>query len=172
MSDALYQATVPVIVRTLNKLSALLDKAVEHGVPEAELMEARIAPDMLPFSKQIQICSDTAKGAVARLTATEAPSMPDTETTIAELKARIARTVDYVQGANKALFEGAADRAIEMKFPSVQMNFTGADYVSQFVLPNLFFHVSIAYALLRARGVVIGKGDFLPIDIANVKFTG
>ncbi len=172
MSDALYQATAPVIVRALSRLSALLDKAVEHGIPEAELMEARLAPDMLPFPKQIQLTSDTAKGAMGRLSGTTAPSMADTETTIAELKDRLARTIDYVQSVDKSLFEGAADRPIQMKFPSVEMNFTGAEYLSQFVLPNLFFHISVAYALLRSRGVEIGKKDYLPIDLANVKMTG
>lgn len=172
MSDALYQATAPVFVRAFEKLTALLDKAVEHGLDEAALMDARLAPDMLPFPKQIQLCSDSAKFAMARLTATSGPSMADTETTIAELKARIARTVDYVKSVDPALFEGAADREIVLKFPSVEMSFKGSDYVNQFVLPNFFFHVSIAYALLRQRDVKIGKSDFLPIDPSNVKFTG
>jgi hypothetical protein len=172
LSDILYQATAPVIVRALNKLSVLLDKAVEHGLSETELMDARLAPDMLPFPKQIQICSDTAKFAMARLTATEGPAMPDTENTIEELKARIARTVAYVQSVDKSLFAGAPDREIVLKFPSVEMSFTGAEYVTDFVLPNLFFHISIAYALLRQRGVKIGKGDFLPVDPVHVKFTG
>ena len=172
MSTSLYEATAPVLVRSLNKFSALLDKAAAAGVSESELLEARLAPDMLPFAKQIQIASDTAKGAMARLTGGEAPSMADTETSIAELKARIARTVSYVESVDPAAFEGADDREIVLKFPSIEMRFSGRDYVNQFVLPNLFFHITVAYALIRTKGVAIGKADFLPIDMANVKMTG
>jgi hypothetical protein len=172
VSETLYQATAPVMVRALRQLSALLDKAVDHGVTDAEIVEMRLAPDMLAFPKQIQICSDTAKFALARLTATDGPAMADTETTIAELKARIARTVAYVESIDPALFEGAEKREILLKFPGAEMRFTGQDYVNQFVLPNLFFHISIAYALLRARGVKIGKSDFLPMDPAAVTLTG
>jgi hypothetical protein len=164
VSDTLYQATAPVMVRALNKLSALLDKAVEHGVTDAEVVELRLAPDMLAFPKQIQIASDTVKFALARLTATEGPAMADTETTLAELKDRVARTVAYVQSVDPAKFDGAAERSIMLKFPKTEMRFTGQDYVNQFVLPNLFFHIGIAYALLRARGVKIGKADFLPVE--------
>lgn len=172
MSDTLYQATAPVIVRALSQLSALLDKAVAHGLAEDELLNARVAPDMLPFTKQIQIASDISKGAMARLSGATAPAMADTETTVAQLKDRIARTIAYVKSIDPATFEGAAGRKIEIKFPSVEMTFSGAEYVSQFVLPNLFFHVTVAYALIRARGVEIGKNDYLPLDLANVKFTG
>jgi hypothetical protein len=172
LSTALYEATVPVLVRTLNKLAALLDKGLEAGLADAEMVQLRLAPDMLPFAKQVQIVSDTAKGAVARLTGTEAPSMADTETTVAELKDRIARTLSFVQSVDASAFNGAEDREVVLKFPSIEMRFSGRDYVNQFVLPNLFFHVSIAYALLRNKGVAIGKSDFLPIDLANVKMTG
>lgn len=172
MPSPLYQATAPVIVRALSQLSALLDKAVAHGLPEDELVQARVAPDMLPFAKQIQIASDISKGAMARLSGGTAPAMADTETTVAQLKDRIARTIAYVQSVDPALFDDAAERKVEVKFPSVEMTFTGAEYVSQFVLPNLFFHVTVAYALIRARGVEIGKSDYLPIDLANVRLTG
>lgn len=172
MSHSLYNAVAPVIVRSLGRLIALIDKAAACGVPEADILNARLAPDMLPFTKQVQIASDTAKFAMARLTATDGPVMPDTETTLAELKARIVRTIAYVESVDPAGFEGAEDREIVLKFPSVEMRFIGREYVNQFVLPNLFFHITVAYSLLRAQGLNIGKNDFLPIDIANVSFTG
>jgi uncharacterized protein len=172
LSRSLYEAVAPVLVRSLGRLVALIDKAAACGVAEADILDARLAPDMLPFTKQVQIASDTAKFAMARLTATEGPVMPDTETTLAQLRARIERTIAYVESVDPAGFEGAEDRPIVLKFPSVEMRFAGRDYVSQFVLPNLFFHITVAYALLRAKGVKIGKNDFLPIDIANVSFTG
>jgi len=172
LSQSLYNAVAPVIVRSLERLAVLIDKGAASGVPEADILEARLAPDMLPFTKQIQIASDTSKFAMARLTATDGPIMPDTETTLAELKARIAQTIAYVESVDPAAFEGAEDREIVLKFPSVEMRFTGREYVSQFVLPNLFFHITVAYSLLRAQGLKIGKNDFLPIDIDYVSFTG
>ena len=170
MSFSTYEATAPILLRSLHKLSALLDKGAASGVPEADLLAARIAPDMLPLTKQIQIISDTAKGAVARLTGVDAPSMPDTEACLVDLKARIAKTIDFIESVDASMYEGAAGRQITLKFPSIEMRFAGSDYISQFVLPNFFFHISIAYALLRMKGVQIGKADFLPVDPSAVTF--
>ena len=107
------------------------------------------------------MASDSAKGAVARLAGVEPPAMPDTETTIAELKARIAATIAYVNSIDAAALDGAEDREVVLKFPGAEMKFTGADFLTGFALPNFYFHITIAYALLRANGAPIGKMDFL-----------
>lgn len=161
MSFSIHQASAPVFTRALTNLSAMIDKALAAGITETALLEARLAPDMHPFPRQIQMASDSAKGAVARLAGVEPPSMPDTETTIAELKARIAATIAYVNSIEAAAFDGAEDREIVLKFPQGEMKFTGCDYLTGFALPNFFFHITIAYALMRAGGAPIGKMDFL-----------
>lgn len=161
MSFTIHQASAPVFTRALNNLSAMIDKALAAGVSETALLEARLAPDMHPFPRQIQMASDSAKGAVARLAGVEAPSMPDTETTLPELKARIAATIAYVNSIEAAALDGAEDREVVLKFPQGEMKFAGADYLTGFALPNFYFHITIAYALLRANGAPIGKMDFL-----------
>ena len=162
MSFSIYDASAPVFVHALTNIQAWLDKAVAEGKSEAALIEARLAPDMLPFSRQIQISSDTAKNAVARLLGLEAPSMPDTETTFAELKARCQKTIDYINSLDPKAFDGAEARAIQLKFPNgMGYNFTGAQFLTGFALPNFFFHVTTTYALLRKDGVNLGKPDFL-----------
>jgi len=161
MSFSIHQASAPVFTRALTNLSAMIDKALAAGITETALLEARLAPDMHPFPRQIQMASDSAKGAIARLAGVEPPSMPDTETTIAELKARIAATIAYVNSIEAAAFDGAEGREIVLKFPNGEMKFTGCDYLTGFALPNFFFHITIAYALMRAGGAPIGKMDFL-----------
>jgi len=161
MSFSIHQASAPVFTRALTNLSAMIDKALAAGITETALLEARLAPDMHPFPRQIQMASDSAKGAIARLAGVEPPSMPDTETTIAELKARIAATIAYVNSIEAAAFDGAEDREVVLKFPNGEMKFTGCDYLTGFALPNFFFHITIAYALMRAGGAPIGKMDFL-----------
>jgi hypothetical protein len=161
MTFAIQQAAAPVFTRALTNLSAMIDKTLAAGVSEATLLEARLAPDMHPLPRQIQMASDSAKGAVARLAGVEPPAMPDTETTIAELKARIAATIAYVNSIDAAALDGAEDREVVLKFPGAEMKFTGADFLTGFALPNFFFHITIAYALLRANGAPIGKMDFL-----------
>ena len=161
MSFSIHQASAPVFARALTNLSAMIDKALAAGVTEATLLEARLAPDMHPLPRQIQMASDSAKGAIARLAGVEPPSMPDTETTLAELKERIAATIAYVNSLDAAAFEGSEDREVVLKFPQGEMKFTGCDYLTGFALPNFFFHITIAYALLRANGAPIGKMDFL-----------
>jgi len=162
MPFSIYEASLPVFTKGLTNVAAWLDKALAEGGNEADLMEARLAPDMRPFPAQIQFASDSAKGAVARLTGQEAPAMADTETSFAELRERCRRTVDYMQSMPAAAFEGAEDREVVMKFPGgTGYRWTGREYLTGFALPNFFFHVTTAYALLRANGVPLGKPDFL-----------
>jgi uncharacterized protein len=151
-----------VLAHSLADMAQWLDKALAEGKDEAVLMEARLAPDMRPFAAQIQMASDSAKGAVARLTGIEAPSMPDTEANFAELKERCLRTVAFIESVAPASFEGAEDRTVMLKFPNgTGFQFKGRDFLTGFVLPNFLFHVTTTYALLRANGVALGKADFL-----------
>ena len=165
MSLNLYDLTIPALARGLTNLSALLDKAAAHAearkFDSQALLQARLFPDMHPLLKQVQIACDTAKGAAARLAGLEPPAHPDTETSLAELKARIAKTLEFVNGIQPAQLQGAESRAIEMKTPRTTLHFTGLSYLSGFVLPNFYFHSGMVYALLRHNGVEIGKMDFL-----------
>ncbi|MDF2997556.1 MAG: hypothetical protein K0R27_3193 [Xanthobacteraceae bacterium] len=165
MSLSIHDVSVPVFVRAFGNLSAILDKAVEHakanGLDEAELIEARLAPDMLTLAGQIQRASDSAKGAGARLTGGENPSFPDTETTFPELQARIARTVDYLNSLPPAAFEGAGERDVTLNVRRQPVTMKGSTYLLTFALPNFFFHVTTAYDILRHKGVGIGKTDYL-----------
>ena len=125
-------------------------------------MTARIAPDMFPLARQIQMVSDTAKGAAARLAGIEVPSMPDTEVTLAELQQRIAKTADFLNGLKPAQFEGSAERNVEVNVGGGQkMTFKGATYLSHFALPNFYFHLTATYAILRHKGVPLVKEDYL-----------
>ena len=165
MSVSLYDVSIPVLSLGLNNLSAILDKAASHAenkkVDPKALPAARLIIDMLPLSAQIQIACDTAKGAAARLAGVEIPKHEDTETTIPELKARIAKTVEFLKSIKPQQLQGAETREIVLQFPQNALKFTGLNYLTNFVLPNFFFHVTIAYALLRKNGVEVGKRDFL-----------
>jgi hypothetical protein len=162
MSFTIYDASAPVFTAALASMQTWLDKALAEGKSEADLMAARLAPDMRPFPAQIQMASDSAKGAVARLTGVDVPSMPDTEASFAELKSRCQRTIDFIQGVPRSAFDGAEDREVVLTFPNgFGYRFAGAGYLTGFALPNFYFHVTTAYALLRANGVGVGKPDFL-----------
>lgn len=162
MSFTIYDASAPVFVAALTNMQAWLDKALGEGKDEAALMAAQLAPDMKPFPAQIQMASDSAKGAIARLAGVDEPSMPDTEASFAELKARCQRTVDFIQSVDRKALDGAEEREVVLKFPNgAGYRFTGQSYLTGFALPNFFFHVTTAYALLRADGVSLGKPDFL-----------
>jgi hypothetical protein len=162
MPFSIYEASVPVFANGLSNVAAWLDKALAEGGNEAALIQARLAADMRPFPAQIQFASDSAKGAVARLTGQEAPAMADTEASFAELRERCQRTVDYIQSVPAAAFAGAEEREVVMTFPSgTGYRWTGREYLTGFALPNFFFHVTTAYALLRANGVPLGKPDYL-----------
>jgi hypothetical protein len=157
----MYDASVPLFVNSLTNMRSWLDKAAAEK-DETALMEARLAPDMRPLPAQYQMASDSAKNALARLTGTEAPSMPDTEASFAELKDRCDRTIAYLQGFDAAALDGSADREVVLKFPNGQgYRFRGDHYLTGFALPNFFFHATTAYAILRNAGVAVGKPDFL-----------
>jgi uncharacterized protein len=162
----MHSASVPVFVRMLGNLQTWLDKAEQHA--QARKFDAnnylglRLAPDMLPFTKQIQIASDAAKACTARLAGQEVPKWDDNETTLADLRERIRKTIAYVQSVPASAFEGAASREIVLPMRQGDpLRFDGESYLKHYALPNLFFHVTTAYALLRQAGVELGKGDFL-----------
>jgi hypothetical protein len=158
--------TVDVFANSLTGLAALLEKGLAHAtarkVDPAVLFNARLAPDMFPLSRQVQIACDLAKNSVARLAALEPPRFEDNEKTIEELRARIARTVDYLKGIPASAFEGAEDRDLKVPAgPDKFLDFKGLDFVQRWAIPNVFFHITAAYAILRHNGVDIGKRDFL-----------
>jgi len=165
MSISMYDVSIPIFTLSLTNLSAILDKAASHEqskkVDPKVIPQARLIVDMLPLSAQIQIACDTAKGAAARLADVEVPKHEDTEATLAELKARVAKTLDFIKTIKPEQLQGAETREIVLKFPQTTLKFTGINYLTNFVLPNFFFHVTTAYALLRKNGVDLGKRDFL-----------
>lgn len=163
--NLIYSMSVPVFAKTLGNLSAILDKAAAHAeakkIDPAVLLAARLYPDMFPLTKQVQVACDFAKGTVARLAGEEPPKYDDNETTIEALKARIARTVDYVQGFQAARFAGAEERDVQMKIRDQTLSFKGLPYLAHMALPNFFFHATTAYDILRHNGVELGKRDFI-----------
>ena len=168
MSISMYQASAPVFIRMLTNLSAILDKAQAHAdakkFDSANYLGARLAPDMLPFTKQVQIACDAAKGAMARLAGVEIPKHPDTETSITGLKARIAAVIDYVKSFKPEQIDGTEAKEIIIKLGPKQdriLTFTGLSFLQGFAIGNLYFHVTTAYALLRHMGVEVGKTDYL-----------
>jgi hypothetical protein len=165
MAISLYDVSIPIFTLSLNNLSAILDKAGRHSeakkVDPKAFPAARLIVDMLPLSAQIQIACDTAKGAAARLAGVEIPKHEDTESTLPELKARVAKTLEFIKRIKPEQLQGAETRQIELKFPQNTLTFTGLNYLTNFVLPNFFFHMTMAYALLRKNGVELGKRDFL-----------
>lgn len=167
MSLSMYQASVPVFVRQFGALSKILAKAeafaAEQRIDPATLIDARLAPDMHPFARQVQIASDIVKGGVARLAGIDAPAFADTETTFAELEDRIAKTIGFIASVPADQIDGTEARTITLKAGDKEFPFVGQDYLLHFVLPNFFFHVTAAYALLRQAGVPIGKMDFLGV---------
>lgn len=161
MSFTLYDASAPVFVATLKNMRAWLDKAAGEGDPAA-LVEARLVEDMKPLTAQYQFASDSAKNAIARLIGETPPAMPDTETSFAELQARCDKTIAYIESVDPAAFAGSEDREVVMKFPNgMGYRFNGGDYLRQFALPNFYFHATMAYAILRAQGISVGKPDYL-----------
>jgi hypothetical protein len=161
----MYQATVPVYVRMLQNLSAILDKAAANAEARkfdaAILVNARLAPDMFAFSRQVQIVTDNAKGSVARLAGIEIPKYDDTETTLDELKARIAKTIAFIQSVPASQIDGSEDRDIVLKVRGNDLHLKGQPYLLTFALPNFYFHLVTAYDILRHQGVDIGKPDYL-----------
>lgn len=165
MALTMYQVAIPPLLRGLNSLSAILDKAVQHAGErqfDAEvLLQMRLAPDMFPLIRQVQIATDTAKGCGARLAGVAVPAYPDTETGFAELQQRVARTVQFLQDLAPPQFDGSETREIVLKFPHATLHFSGQAYLQGFVLPNFYFHLTTAYDILRHNGVPLGKADYL-----------
>lgn len=165
MSMSLYSVTVPVFVRTLTNLKAVLQKAqahaLEHKIEETAFIDARLYPDMFPLPQQVQIATDIARGCAARLAGQEPPAYEDKERTFDALVARIDRTVEYLQSLPEQQFDDAESRAITRPLRGEPHTFTGANYALQFALPNVYFHAATAYDILRHNGVPLGKADFL-----------
>ena len=165
MNITMYQASVPRFVNILNNLSAILDKAQAHAeakkLDPAALTAFRLYPDMFPLTRQVQIACDTAKGAVARLAGVEIPKHEDTEQTLAELKARVAKTVEFIESVKQAAIDGSEAREIVMALRSGEVRLAGLQYLMGFAYPNFYFHVTTAYNILRHNGVEVGKRDFL-----------
>jgi uncharacterized protein len=165
MSLSMYQASVPVFVQILGSLGNVLEKAEAHAaarkIDPAVLAAARLYPDMLPLARQLHIACDFAKSATARLAGLEVPTWSDDEKTLAEFRARIAKTSQYVQGFKPAQIDGSEDREIVLKMRDATRTFKGQAYLLHFVLPNFYFHATTAYDILRHNGVELGKRDFL-----------
>lgn len=165
MTISMYSASVPVYQSMLNNLKGVLAKgaafAAAKKIDEVVLMNARLAPDMLAMSRQVQIACDFAKGSIARLAGIEVPKWEDTEKSFADLAARIDKTVAYVGEFSAAQIDGQEDRNIELTIAGNPMSFKGQQYLLNVAMPNFYFHVTTAYAILRHNGVEIGKSDFL-----------
>jgi uncharacterized protein len=165
MKISMYQASAPRFANALRNLSAILDKAQAHAeakkLDPAVLGSLRLIADMFPLARQVQVACDTAKGAVARLAGAEIPKYEDTEQTLAELKARIARTLDFVASVPAAKIDGSEEREVVMKMRGQDVKFSGLQYLFGHAWPNFYFHVTTAYNILRANGVELGKRDFI-----------
>ncbi|WP_079202348.1 DUF1993 family protein [Pseudomonas sp. CC6-YY-74] len=165
MSLSMYDASLAQFIRMLGNLSAILDKAeayaAERKIEPSVLLNARLAPDMLPLISQVQIASDSVKGCAARLAGIDIPSYADNESSFAELQARIAKTQAFLGSVTAVQLEGSEGKSITLNFPGLELQFTGQEYLLHFVLPNVYFHLTTAYAILRHNGLDIGKMDFL-----------
>jgi hypothetical protein len=161
MSLAVDTLSTSMFLRGLKVLSGLIDRAAEAGLDEAVLMEARLAPDMRPFPDQVRMAAFSARSCIARLTDQEWPKTDDTEAGLAELKATVALSIAFIEGVEATAFAGGETRRIELRFPGIELNFAGQGYLTSFALPNFYFHLSMAYAILRHLGAPLGKRDFL-----------
>jgi hypothetical protein len=165
MQISMYQASAPRFIHILNNLSLMLDKAQAHvdakKIDPAALTAFRLFPDMFPLSKQVQVATDLSKGAVARLAGVEIPKYEDTEQTFAELKARIAKTIAFINTIKREQIDGSEDKDIVMKLGKQDYTFKGLQYLLNFAYPNFYFHATTAYNILRHNGVELGKKDFV-----------
>jgi len=161
----MYDASAPVFIRALGNLATILDKGAAHAdakkIDPSVFLTARLSPDMFPLTRQVQIASDTVKNGAGRLAAIDLPSFPDTETSFPELQERIAKTIGFVQSVSQAQIEGSEARTITHKLRGQEVSFPGPVFLTNFVLPNLYFHVTTAYLILRHNGVELGKPDYL-----------
>ena len=169
MTLSLYQASIPAFLRMFGNLTKLLEKAEAYAearkIDPAALLQARLAPDMFALPRQVQIASDTAKGAVARLAGIETPRYADTEASFAELRERITKTVAFIEGVPAEQVDAGEQRSVTLKLAGKEVQFTGPSYLFHFALPNFHFHVAAAYLILRHNGLEIGKMDFLGRDL-------
>jgi hypothetical protein len=165
MKISVHAVSVELLANSLANLSHVLEKGQAHAVARkydpALLLAARVTPDMLPLTRQVQIASDMSKFGVARLGGVEAPKFEDKEQTFEELRARIARTIDFIKGVPASALEGSEDRIIKVPARDRTLEFKGLEYLIRWVIPNALFHVTTAYLILRQSGVEIGKTDFL-----------
>ena len=165
MTISMYQASAPRLINSMRNLSTILDKTQAYidakKIDPAALLQFRLFPDMLNLTRQIQIATDTAKGVVARLAGVDIPTYEDNETSVAELQARIANTIAFIEGFTPAQIDGTEDKAIVTKRGDKETHYTGMQFLLGHAIPNVYFHVSIAFAILRHNGVEIGKRDYL-----------
>jgi hypothetical protein len=165
MTISMYQASAPRLINSMRNLSSILDKTQTYidtkKIDPAALLQFRLFPDMLNLTRQIQIATDTAKGVVARLAGVDIPAYEDNETSVAELQARIAKTIAFIEGFTPAQIDGTEDKAIVTKRGDKETHYTGMQFLLGHAIPNVYFHVSIAFAILRHNGVEIGKRDYL-----------
>ena len=165
MSLSMYQASVPAFLQMLGGLAGVLTKAEAHAaerkIEQAVLLNYRLAPDMFPLVRQIRIAADFPKSCCARLAGVEIPSYAEDETSFAQLRARIAKTTEFVQGFQAEAIDGSEEREITLTVAGQPMTFKGQQYLVNFVLPNFYFHTTAAYAILRHAGVPLGKRDYL-----------
>ena len=165
MNLSMYQASAPRFASTLKNLAAILDKAKAHAeakkIDELVLTSSRLYPDMFALARQVQVACDTAKGAMARLAGVEIPKHEDTEKTFDELKARIAKTVAFIEGFKPAQVDGTEDKELTIKLGPREVNWKGMQYLLGFALPNFYFHAATAYDILRHNGVELAKRDFI-----------
>jgi hypothetical protein len=165
MTISMYQASVPAFVRSLNNLAAILEKAAAHAqsrkIDEAVLLGSRLYPDMFSLTRQVQLASDTAKSGAGRLANAQFPAYEDVEATFQELVQRIRNTIAYLQSLDPAQIDGSEDKTVSWQTRSSTRSMQGLPYLMNHLLPNVHFHVTTAYAILRHNGVEIGKKDFL-----------
>jgi hypothetical protein len=165
MTISMFQASVPRLINALNNLSHILDKAQAHidakKIDASALIQFRLYPDMLNFTRQVQIASDTAKGVVARLAGVEIPAYEDNEQSIADLKARIAKTIAFIQGFKPEQIDGTEDKDIITKRGEKETHYKGMQFLLGHAIPNVYFHTTTAYAILRHNGVEVAKRDYL-----------
>lgn len=165
---SLFNASILPLIHTLKSLSHLLKMGEEYAdtkqIAHEVILNARLFPDMYPLTRQVQIASDMSKGAAARLAGIEMPKYEDDETTFAQLQARIAKTIRFIESITAEQLENAEARTITITVRKVEIHFTGQDYLLKWVMPNVYFHVTTAYNILRHNGVALGKADFLRIN--------
>ena len=176
MSLSMYQASMPVLIQRLKTLSAILKKgsmyAKAKGFGGDVLVNARLAPDMFPLSRQVQIATDMAKGAAGRLAGIDIPSYADTESSLPELQERIAKTIAFLKTVTPAQVDGTEEKLITLQLRAGSISLSGQSYLLDWALPNVYFHVTTAYNLMRHNGVELGKGDFLGIAPKAAKKAG